>query len=820
MWLAAAALGEPAGAQEAPAPEAPAAEAAAPEPPPPPAAFPPERVPDEAERLASTLAQLASDQATDDAVTRIGEEISKRAPEAKQRKQEARAALEQGASIGVLREQRALVAATRDQLRQRAAELDEHAQRVAASLEQLAAIDERWVKTEELAREKAAGSVVRRRIRETRAAIAETQKTLRARRNEILAQRDRIGALSAEFDAILRDLDAALTGGVQQLLRTRDAWVGSGLLLTQLREELSGLVVPSLEARFAGLATYTRRQPGAIAAELTLLLVLAGILSALARRARLRAAGDFGLSEARRVWRHPWAMALILTTLVGIRFHPLAPPLLRTLHAILPFFAALWLVRSISGSRGPEIPLLGAVFLLDVLRLVLKDTPATSRAVFLLALLAALGLVLLLRRGSRLEQLTPEQARDPIYRLLAIATRLLIPILALALLVDLAGWSPLAELLGGGLLWSLFLAVFFYAAAAAVKSIFAYAFTARPLRLLRMVQRDRRLIQERVHRAVDVGAVLWWSVYALDQFALRDWIWNGFVEVLAAGVSVGAVKIEIGDVVAFALTFWLSFLLARFLTFVLQEDVFPRVRLARGVPYALSSLARYSVLFFGFMLALAAGGFSLDRVAFLAGGLGVGIGFGLQNVVNNFVSGLILLFERPVQVGDSVQLADQSLFGTIRRIGIRASVIRTWDGAEVIVPNGDLVSSVVTNWTLSDRERRLTVLVGVAYGSDPDRVLEILREAAASQENVLENPAPLALFKGFGDSSLDFELRVWVRDFDVTLSSRSALMVAIHRGLREAGIEIPFPQRDIHVRDVFTDEHPTRAEDESDGPGD
>jgi small-conductance mechanosensitive channel len=707
------------------------------------------------------------------------------------------------------------VASARSQVGQRAEELDGHAQRVAEALEQLAAIDERWVKTEALAREKAAGQVVNRRIRDTRAKIAETQKTLRARRGEILTLRDRIGATSAEFDAILRDLDAALTGGVQQLLRTRDAWVGSGQFIQLLKQELSGLVLPNLEARLGSLAEYGRREPGAIAAELTFFLVLAAILLALSQRARLRAAHDFGLSEAQPVWRHPWAMALILTTLVGIRFHPLAPPLLRTIHAILPFFAALWVVRSISGSRGPELALLGVAFLLDVLRLVLEDTPATSRAFFLLALLAAFVLVLLLRRGARLEQLEPERARDPIYRLVALATRLLISALALTLAVDLAGWHALGTLVGGGLLWSIFLAVFFYAAAAAVKSIFAYAFTARPLRLLRMVQRDRRLIQERVHRVVDIGAVLWWAIYALDQFALRDWIWNGFVAVLAAGVSVGAVKIEIGDVVAFALTFWLSFLLARFLTFVLQEDIFPRVRLARGVPYALSSLARYSVLFFGFLLALAAGGFSLDRVAFLAGGLGVGIGFGLQNVVNNFVSGLILLFERPVQVGDSVQLADQSLFGTIRRIGIRASVVRTWDGAEVIVPNGDLVSSVVTNWTLSDRERRLTVFIGVAYGSDPERVLEILREAAASQENILENPAPLALFKGFGDSSLDFELRVWVRDFDVGLSSRSALMVAISRSLREAEIEIPFPQRDIHVRGVFADEHPTRAEDES-----
>ena len=180
---------------------------------------------------------------------------------------------------------------------------------------------------------------------------------------------------------------------------------------------------------------------------------------------------------------------------------------------------------------------------------------------------------------------------------------------------------------------------------------------------------------------------------------------------------IGAVTISLGNLLAFGVTVWASFLLARFLRFLLDEEVYPRARLQRGMPYAISTLTRYVVLFLGFLLAIAATGIDLDRIALLAGALGVGIGFGLQNVVNNFVSGLILLFERPVQLGDTVQLGD--LWGEVRRIGIRSSLVRTFDGAEVIVPNGDLISQQVTNWTLSDRNRRVEVKVGVAYGSSP-----------------------------------------------------------------------------------------------------
>ena len=186
------------------------------------------------------------------------------------------------------------------------------------------------------------------------------------------------------------------------------------------------------------------------------------------------------------------------------------------------------------------------------------------------------------------------------------------------------------------------------------------------------------------------------------------------------------------------------------------------------------------------------------KVTVLAGALGVGIGFGLQNIVNNFVSGLILIVERPVAVGDMLEIGP--LLGEVKRIGIRSSTVRTNQGAEVIVPNSDLASKQVVNWTRSDRQRRYEIDVGVAYGSDPETVMRLLEEAAREVPQIMSVPPPMATFEGFGDSSLDFRLLAWVTTVDVGLQAKNGLRVAILRKFTEAGIEIPFPQRDLHIR--------------------
>jgi small-conductance mechanosensitive channel len=175
----------------------------------------------------------------------------------------------------------------------------------------------------------------------------------------------------------------------------------------------------------------------------------------------------------------------------------------------------------------------------------------------------------------------------------------------------------------------------------------------------------------------------------------------------------------------------------------------------------------------------------------------VGIGFGLQSVVNNFVSGLILLFERPIHVGDTIEVG--TLLGVIRRIGIRASTVRTWQGADIIVPNAQLITENVTNWTLSDRLRRIDLPVGVNYSAEPQEVIKILETVALANPNVLHSPPPQGLMMGYGDSSINFELRAWTDEFDNWPAVRSELAVALYDAVHAAGMTFPFPQREVRL---------------------
>ena len=260
--------------------------------------------------------------------------------------------------------------------------------------------------------------------------------------------------------------------------------------------------------------------------------------------------------------------------------------------------------------------------------------------------------------------------------------------------------------------------------------------------------------------------------------------------------KLGATEISVEGLAIFFSVLVSAILVSRLLRFTSTEEIFPRIELPRGVPGAVDVLSRYGVLLLGFFIALAAAGVDLSKVTLLISALGVGIGFGLQNVVNNFVSGLILVFEHPVQVGDSVEIG--TTFGEVHKIGFRASVLRTPDGSEVIVPNSELTGTRVINWSLFDRLRRISISVSAAYGTDPDRVIEILVGIARNHPAVLANPAPLAVFDRFGDSALNFTLFCW-SFVDTFFIARSELTIAINSAFKEAGIEIPFPQQDVHV---------------------
>jgi small-conductance mechanosensitive channel len=272
---------------------------------------------------------------------------------------------------------------------------------------------------------------------------------------------------------------------------------------------------------------------------------------------------------------------------------------------------------------------------------------------------------------------------------------------------------------------------------------------------------------------------------------ITKWLGHPFFKFGATGISVFSILLAVALVAAFVTG-------ARILSDLLGSRILPGIGIDPTTSTSLGTLVRYCLVVVGFFVGLSSLGFDLSTLKIVLGALGVGVGFGLQNVVNNFASGLIILIERKVKQGDIVRVGETD--ARVVTIGLRSSVVHTRAGHDIIIPNSDLVGSQVTNFSYRDRFVRVDIPVGVSYASDPDQVRDILLDAAKEESRVLEQPAPDVLFRQYGNSSIDFELRVWIDEPWVFPSVRSALYFNIWYRLKKANIEIPFPQRDLHVR--------------------
>jgi potassium efflux system protein len=273
---------------------------------------------------------------------------------------------------------------------------------------------------------------------------------------------------------------------------------------------------------------------------------------------------------------------------------------------------------------------------------------------------------------------------------------------------------------------------------------------------------------------------------------------GGLLDTALLGVPVGQTRISVVDIIMAVGIFLIGLLVTRVLYRWLSVTVLPRTDVDSSLQNSIATIAGYVGIIIAIALALARLGVNLENIALVAGALSIGIGFGLQSIVSNFVSGLILLTERPIRVGDWIVVGQEE--GHVRRISVRSTEIETFDRASVIVPNSDLITNTVKNWTHFNDLGRFTVPVGIAYDGDPDAVKELLLQIADEHPQVLKEPKANVFFIAFGESSLNLELRGFVGNVNQAFGVRSDLHFEIFRRFREAGIEIPFPQRDIHIR--------------------
>jgi len=500
-----------------------------------------------------------------------------------------------------------------------------------------------------------------------------------------------------------------------------------------------------------------------------------------------------------RILRRPVSIWLLLSMMLVLLFERDAPLLNQEFVLLIALVPVLRLVPM----EGK--PLLGywprvttALYLLLHAGALLLSSTFVYRYFVLGISILALGLTTWLMWLSRRR---PTEIR--LSTRLRVAAWIAIGLLFAATLVTALGNPSLGETLVTGVLDSSYFGLMLYTGVAVLMALMALLLAQMGSGQHRFASEYAPPVVKVLVRALIIGTAIGWLAYALHAFRIYRPTHAFLEDLLSQDLSMGSISVSLGHILVFIFAALIAYWTARIARLLLRDEVLARMSLPRGVAESVSSLTYYVLILLGFLGALAAAGFNISQLTLLFGALGVGIGFGLQNIVNNFVSGLILMFERPLRPGDWVEISGAS--GRVKNIGMRATTIGTADGADVVVPNGMLLSGQLVNWTLIDSSRRIEVVAGVAYGSDPLQIMSILKAAAAATPGIASQPPPAVLFKGLGGSSLDFVVYAWTADFDRWIAIRSDLYTAVHSALEKAGVEIPFPQQDLHLRSISAD---------------
>lgn len=671
------------------------------------------------------------------------------------------------------------VAAWRKRLSQRATALDEVQSR-------LRGLETKWqnVRRLELPRElQEVGESLRERLLQARGKASQE-------RDRLLVVTDRLSALDQEIRATQSSLVSAREALVKQVL-VQDSPPVWALDLNDLEgERLLHRIGESLQMQGRDLLVYlSSASQGMLLHLLSFSLILLGLTWS-GKRVRPWTVVEPALKRPAQIFQTPWTTSFLLVFLLTPWLYPQPPMILKALlgaTALLP--AAMVLRRLLDKSYLVTLKLTLGLFFLDGVRALLAPQLLLSRVLFTFEI--SVVLIFLAWRVRRQPQGERPTGRTAALRWLALGAYLV------AWVALNSGFVNLGYLVGQAALNSTYLAILLRALLQVVDGVYLLCLRTPPLSLLASVRNYRPLYRQRLRWFSYTLAQTFWLIVTLDFVALWQPLLVGLGALVRFELQLGSLSLSLGGAIGFVLCCYLTYQLSRWIRFQLSEDVYPRLGLTLGQSYTVSLMVHYLLLFWGLFFGLAALGLDTTKFAIVAGALSVGIGLGLQNVVNHFISGLILLFERPIEVGHTIEVA--GMVGSLQRIGLRASVLRTPDGSEIIVPNGELLSSRVTNWTLSDQRRMLKLDFGVAYGNDPARVCALLLQVAKEHADVLQEPGPEALLTDLGENALHLQLRAWTDCAARWASIRSELLMRAYQVLQEQGIQIPFPTRTIHL---------------------
>ncbi|MDA9341479.1 mechanosensitive ion channel [Flavobacteriaceae bacterium] len=507
---------------------------------------------------------------------------------------------------------------------------------------------------------------------------------------------------------------------------------------------------------------------------------------------------DGDLQNAKNLFlNHPLSSIVFTSIFIAYFFFDEKPMLFNDLLITLALITSLYLLKPHIYSRFKKtLYFVILLFILDSIKTYIWFSTAQYR-VYLLFQVASIILITYLFTKPYLETRKMKMGR---FGLLLLNLTPVIYFLAfISLISNILGYTNLTDITIKIIIESITTVVLFYGTLIIFSGI-VIGLIHRHFNMKDTYEDDKKLnVEQKSLKIISILVIIYWCRFFLKMTDLLRPLSTSVSDYLSEPYKLGSISFTFGAILTFLLILILSYFATKFISYLFDEDSSLKfLKLPKGVPAAISLIIRYFILVFGIIMALGALNIDLSKFNLMAGALGLGIGFGLQTVISNFVSGLILVFERPILPGDTVEV--NNLLGTVNKIGVRSSSISTFDGAEVIVPNNNLIANDLINWTLSDNVKRIEVLVSAAYSSDPNKVLKILIEVANNNKDVLKSPEVRALFSEFGNSSLNFKLRFWV-PYELGLIVKSDISLAIYNKFKEQGIEIPFPQQDIYIKE-------------------
>jgi len=665
-------------------------------------------------------------------------------------------------------------------------ELTDRSTSLAEQLTRVDQLNKTWQGTLQLAKQRGTPPEVLQRVQSVVDSVERTRQAAESGQDLVLTLQSHLSEQEARIRTALSSIEQAETQALKNIFHrdSRPIWS----LDTSLGAEWAKHSGESFSSQLKTSTAFAKRLPYTFLIHAIFIVLVATALHWKRRRIRKLAEQKPDLQRALSILDLPVSTAFALSMLLVPVIYEQAPRLIDAIMGAVTLIpTALVLRRLLARNSYPIINAIVILYFVSELRILAASLPVLARFIFLAQILgASVFLVWLLRRWHLPAEAAETHGR--VWRTIRMIAKIGLVFLPAALLANIFGYVNLGNLLGIIFFRSAYIGAVLYTAIRIIEGLMMIALRVRPLGSFRVISLHREMILRRTGRALEFLAFLFWLNLLLSFFGLRTPLIETAAAALNTNLGIGSFNITLGGILAFVITVWASFLVSKFLRFLLEEDVYHHLHLAAGIPYAISTMLHYVILLIGFFVALGALGIDLTKVTILAGAFSVGIGFGLQNVINNFVSGLILLFERPIKVGDVIEVG--GIVGEVSRIGIRASVIRAADGSEVIVPNGSLISSQVTNWTFSDRSRAVEFSVNVAGGADPQRVVELLKRTAAGYPGVGKQPAPQVYVTNFSAGAVTFQLRAWTDRQEDWAQLRSDLSVAVNEALAREKIAI------------------------------